>query len=995
MSAENAARLFLQNYEEVFGLNLQEITDLEVVRIVNSASGSKQVNLRQTVDGLPVFGADFKVGLDKDHAVLSSGGSLYPGLQVSGKASLTVAELVERAAQTVGEWSSDGLPKSAGRVWDNTVYLKDWSETSLAKARKNIAFEPRVLKMDNTPEHRTIVSRGPFQSDIAASQVIFPLTKTQGRLAWRISLHKSMTEWYQVIVDAEDGSLLNRTNLVQFADEQANVFTRNPNATPLSARSLLGTAPATSGSYAFAGSSGQAGNNVFMMIGANEKPGTIHDYTFPFTDSYLNTGALQTIDLATNRKLAFAPNASGGYNMTKAALTAVPAGTNLAMTDDSAVCAPLPFAFQFFGQAVGQVCVNSNGNLTFDAGDPRNFGDPLDLPPRGRIMPLHTDLNPSVGGSVHGDSSVAERLCFTWSGVPEFGLADGSNTFSTCLFSDNTIWLQYPAGGLTSTSAFVGIRPPTKAGTIQPTGASSWTSLNANNSTRGNTGLVRFFPDMGTDEKVLATNLFWQFNKKGHDRLWFYGFDDQAGNFQVDNAGGGIGGDPVILTGIPMKLGTNNAFFGTPPEGECCPFSGFFLFTDPPFRNVHSGFDSDVVLHEYAHGLTNRLVGGPANPVALIAQQSGAMAEGWSDFYVLSYSGDNVIGEYSTGNTATGIREVAYTATNGRNLGQYGNILGPLTGLETARGPFTVSGGNQVFVPEVHADGEIWASLLADVRRALMTAGLTSRQVERLVTEALFFTPSNSSMVEAANALILADVSLNGGSHVCNLWNVLTGRGFGKHAANNDVDPFFLFSGASFSVFASRDRPAGCGGSFSRGTLKHAANFDAAVVGATSAKAWTGDGLWHISARRSTTGARSFYYGMEATGNYATGATTFGSLVSPVLNLAATTNPVLEFDIAMDNFRDSSDFFPFDTVWVQLSTDSGATFPVQRSILSYTTFDFFYGDITFQRIRIDLSPLKGISTAKIRLYFDSLNNINNSNEGVYVDNIQVRDYVEN
>ncbi|MGH8497828.1 MAG: hypothetical protein ACRERV_03330, partial [Methylococcales bacterium] len=349
VSAENAARLFLQNYEEVFGLNLQEITDLEVVRIVNSASGSKQVNLRQTVDGLPVFGADFKVGLDKDHAVLSSGGSLYPGLQVSGKASLTVAELVERAAQTVGEWSSDGLPKSAGRVWDNTVYLKDWSETSLAKARKNIAFEPRVLKMDNTPEHRTIVSRGPFQSDIAASQVIFPLTKTQGRLAWRISLHKSMTEWYQVIVDAEDGSLLNRTNLVQFADEQANVFTRNPNATPLSARSLLGTAPATSGSYAFAGSSGQAGNNVFMMIGANEKPGTIHDYTFPFTDSYLNTGALQTIDLATNRKLAFAPNASGGYNMTKAALTAVPAGTNLAMTDDSAVCAPLPFAFQFFG----------------------------------------------------------------------------------------------------------------------------------------------------------------------------------------------------------------------------------------------------------------------------------------------------------------------------------------------------------------------------------------------------------------------------------------------------------------------------------------------------------------------------------------------------------------------------------------------------------------------------------------------------------------------
>ncbi|MGH8476787.1 MAG: M36 family metallopeptidase, partial [Methylococcales bacterium] len=269
-------------------------------------------------------------------------------------------------------------------------------------------------------------------------------------------------------------------------------------------------------------------------------------------------------------------------------------------------------------------------------------------------------------------------------------------------------------------------------------------------------------------------------------------------------------------------------------------------------------------MHEYAHGLTNRLVGGPANSLALIAQQSGAMGEGWSDFYALSYSGDNVAGEYSTGNAATGIRDVAYTATNGRNLGQYGNISGP----------FSVSDGNQIFVPAVHADGEIWASLLADVRRALITAGLTSRQVERLVTEALFFTPPNSSMVEAAKALILADVSLNGGGHVCDLWNVLKGRGFGKHAANNDVNPFSLFSGDSFSVFAGRDRPSRCGGSFSRGTLKHMANFDAATVGATSANGWTGDGLWHVSARRFTTGARSFYYGDETTGNYDTGATT-------------------------------------------------------------------------------------------------------------------------
>lgn len=997
VSAENAALSFFQDHQDIFGLDRQEIKELKFIRTLTSPSGSKQVNLQQTVDGLPVFGADFKVGLDKNHAVLSVGGRFYPGLQVSGKASLPVPEVVEQSAQYVGKWTSNGAPKLSDTVWDKVVYVKDWSEAGLAEARKNVSSGPKILRTEDTPEQKTIVSQGPFQSNIAASQVIYPLTPTQGRLAWQLYLQKSMTEWYQLVVDAEDGSLLNRTNLVQFANNQANVFVKNPGATPLSTRSLIGTAPATVGSFAFPGSSGQAGNNVFMMIGANEKPGTIHDYTFPFNNTYFNNnGALLSINLATNRRLVYIPNASGGYGMFKTSIVpGLPAGTNLNLTDDSAVCGPPPVAgWPFFGQSVSQVCVNSNGNITFESSDPNNrVGDPLDLPPRGRIMPLHTDLNPGAGGTVSVDFVAGNRLCFNWSGVPEFP-AIGSNTFSTCLISNNNILMDYPNAGLTATSAFVGIRPPAKPGTRQPTGASAWTFLDVNDKSRGKTGLVRFFPDMGVDERVLATNLFWQFNRNGHDRHWFSGFDDQAGNFQLTNAGGGLGGDPVIVSGIPEKLGTNNAFFGTPPEGLCCPFSGFYLFTNPPFRFVHSGFDSDVTLHEYAHGLTNRLVGGPGNPVALIAQQSGALGEGWSDFYALSFNGDNVIGEYSTGNAATGIRNVAYTATNGRYLGHYGNIWGP----------FTVSGGNQVFRPEVHDDGEIWASLLADVRRSLTAPapgpGLSGLAVEKLVTEALFFTPSNASMIEAANALLIADGSLYGGSHSCRLWTVFRNRGFGKHAANNDVDVFDLMSGNSFSVFASFDRPAGCGGSFSRGVLKHAAHFDSAVVGATTANGWTATpaglpNLWHVTARRFTTGTRSFYYGQEATGNYDTGAATFGSLVSPVLNLTGTTRPVLEFDIAIDNSLTSADGFPFDTLYVQLSTNSGVTFPIQRSILTHTTFDFFYGDITFQRVRIDLSPLKGVSTGKVRLFFDSRDALFNSNEGVYIDNVQIRDYVEN
>jgi hypothetical protein len=519
-------------------------------------------------------------------------------------------------------------------------------------------------------------------------------------------------------------------------------------------------------------------------------------------------------------------------------------------------------------------------------------------------------------------------------------------------------------------------------------GTAAWSNFSASGTqTRGKTGLARFFPDTGKDTQVAATNLFWQLNENGHDRLWFQGFKEPAGNFQLSNFGrGGRPGDP-IMAGLSTnpELGTNNAFFGTPPDGVCCPFTEFFLFTGPdspipgPFRQVDSALDSDIVLHEHGHGVTNRLVGGPANPIALFALQSGAMGEGWSDFYALSHSSDPVIGEYSTGNTSTGIRRVAYTAGNGRSLDQFANISGP----------FSFPGGSGViFLPQVHNDGEIWASMLADVRRELRAGGLAVKKVEELVTEALFFTPSNASMLDARNALLVADMSLHGGAHNCALWAVFAKRGFGRNAANNDV-PLDLLNGNSFSVFASNDKPKSCGGTFSRGAVVHAANFDGASVGATTANGWTSSGLWHVSARRSTSGSQSFYYGQEGTGNYSTGSRNFGVLRSPPLDLTGMNHPVLEFDIAMS----TEAFFVFDTLWVRIP-GGGTPGDRQRAILFWPTFDFFFGDIAFTRVRIDLSPMANTSGKRVVLYFDTVDSFGNFFEGIYIDKVQIRNYVQ-
>jgi extracellular elastinolytic metalloproteinase len=76
---------------------------------------------------------------------------------------------------------------------------------------------------------------------------------------------------------------------------------------------------------------------------------------------------------------------------------------------------------------------------------------------------------------------------------------------------------------------------------------------------------------------VSAQNLFY-LNNVVHDILYGYGFDEAAGNFQVDNFGrGGKDGDPVQAEAQDGG-DTDNADFATPPDGRK-PRMQMYLFT--------------------------------------------------------------------------------------------------------------------------------------------------------------------------------------------------------------------------------------------------------------------------------------------------------------------------------------------------------------------------------------------------------------------------------
>jgi len=59
-----------------------------------------------------------------------------------------------------------------------------------------------------------------------------------------------------------------------------------------------------------------------------------------------------------------------------------------------------------------------------------------------------------------------------------------------------------------------------------------------------------------------------------------------------------------------------------------------YIFTETkPDRD--GSFDNDIPMHEYTHGISTRLTGGPSNSDCLQDGEAGGMGEGWSDYFAI------------------------------------------------------------------------------------------------------------------------------------------------------------------------------------------------------------------------------------------------------------------------------------------------------------------------------------------------------------------------
>jgi hypothetical protein len=145
---------------------------------------------------------------------------------------------------------------------------------------------------------------------------------------------------------------------------------------------------------------------------------------------------------------------------------------------------------------------------------------------------------------------------------------------------------------------------------------------------------------------------------------------------------------------------------------------------------------------------------------------------------------------------------------------------------------------------------------------------------------------------------------------------------------------------------------------------------------------WTATGLWHLADAGSSypnpyNGAASWWYGLEATGNYDNGVSNSGSLQSAIISLPGDA-PAAYLRFYSWEFTEGL-YSDFDSRIVSISTDGSSWTPIYTSTNSIGNW---------YEVQLDLSAYIG-DDISIKFTFDTVDDTYNDYPGWYVDDVAV------
>jgi hypothetical protein len=216
-----------------------------------------------------------------------------------------------------------------------------------------------------------------------------------------------------------------------------------------------------------------------------------------------------------------------------------------------------------------------------------------------------------------------------------------------------------------------------------------------------------------------------------------------------DSAGGMSGTDSTIS--IPsVFVGYNTGIAIKSRAG-----STGIMRIDPIFRD--GDLDSDIVHHEYGHGLTWRMIGSMSGPL------SGAIGEGMADVLAVIINNDDAVGEYSERNN-NGIRSSRY--------GTFPRTYGSVNGTNG-----------------VHYDGEVYGATGWNLFKQYEARyGLAAAQDVLLkdLVNGMKYTPARPTYEQMRDGVLQATA---GTDRQCMVWTAFAKFGIGQGAkgvANSD-----------------------------------------------------------------------------------------------------------------------------------------------------------------------------------------------------------------
>ena len=647
---------------------------------------------------------------------------------------------------------------------------------TLQHLARPFAAAPASLTEDNGPEARqTFAAAGVARRDIVASLTWATDETGRPHLAWNVNIEPlGSADWWNVRVDAATGTIIGQDNWTveetaarPAAGAATNRAVALAKAAPAAARMLPPTT--TSSSFLVVpfpldrpGSAGfQTETNPWLKAGATNNA-TTHGWNFDGTTNYDITRGnnVAAYDDAANA------NAPGNYATSQSAAPSLsfaftPTFTASPSTVDNRNAAVVNLFY--WNNIVHDVLyqygfTEAAGNFQAD-----NIG-------RGGRGSDYVRAEAQDGGGTNNanfstppDGTSGRMQMYLWSAA--------APSYSLQVTAPSTIAGNYTAveGGFSTNNSLATLGPIA--------------------------GQLALYGDAGNLGCVAATGTALT----GKIALIYRGtcsFAPKVKNAQLAGAIAAIvvnnvAGAPIVMGGTDNTV-TIPAVMVTQADGAAlaAQITNNVQVTLPragaPGPQLDGDLDNGVVVHEYGHGVSTRLTGGPANSSCLNNAEQGG--EGWSDYLALMLTTDwataqltdgpsaRAVGTYASGQAATGrgIRRYPYSTSLTTNPLTYANVTSN---------------------PEVHAIGEIWCAALWDMtwniiqQRGRIEPNLYSGAANggnnvalQLVMQGLKLQPCQPGFLDARDAILAADSLLYQGQYHCTIWNAFARRGMGYSA---------------------------------------------------------------------------------------------------------------------------------------------------------------------------------------------------------------------